>query len=127
LRDDVIKASPPDRKESIEDTATRLLGARDDLIKVLGTAFALEEIEPDDSKGIKEANQVKTCLTAFGIQAADVFQLISKFLNENEKSRFKQIGQWFADSESNWTLIDKHGVDILKFGNIEDMKNAVKI
>jgi hypothetical protein len=34
---------------------------------------------------------------------------------------------WLTASQENWSLIDKHGADILRFGNVQEIKNDKKI
>ena len=112
--------------DTIEETADELLGVHDDLVRVLGHAYYSSQVEADEMKGIKKNNHINTSSSLFGVHAASVFEIVQRFINEKKHS-FKQIGQWFNDAQENWSLIDRHGADILRFGNVQEIKNDVKI
>ena len=106
LKDDVIASTD---SETIQITAEELLGRRDDLVKVLGSAFGQAFIEKDATKGLLRDNEVSSSQTLFGKQAAEVFQVVDTFVNQmafGKKRSFKQIGQLLKEMQENWNLIE---------------------
>ena len=84
LKQDVIDSSNSD---SISQTANELLGRHDDFVRVLGSAFGSTFIEKDANKGILASNHINSSSSLFGVQAADVFQIIQKFMNQSNEGQ----------------------------------------
>ena len=62
--------------ETIEVTANEMFGVREDLVRVLGTAFIQDFVDADDEKGITNSQQINASSPLFGVQSATVFEIV---------------------------------------------------
>jgi hypothetical protein len=90
MRNDVISNST---SESIERTATEMLGFSGDRTHVYGVAFAPIEIQADSFKGMSKSNNFLMYEKSFGGQSSFFLNYIKGQLNVPGK-KFEEIEIW---------------------------------
>ena len=67
----------------------------------------------------------KLNVTQFGVETANLLEIISKFVN-NKKKTVRDIYFLIKASRINWDLIDRYSSSIIQFKNLEEIKNDKK-